>query len=58
MEEVLLKRPAEQKNLEIIENTKEDLYPGQKVNLDFVEDGKDGEGIADDLADFYLMEGH
>lgn len=58
MEEVLPKRPAEQENLKIIENTKEELYPGQRIKLDFVEEGKGGEGIADHLAVFHLMEGH
>jgi nuclear pore complex protein Nup107 len=58
MEEVLPKKPAGQGNLKIIENTKEDLYPGQRIKLNFVEEGKGGEGIADHLAVFQLMEGH
>ncbi|KAG9627278.1 hypothetical protein KCV04_g11505, partial [Aureobasidium melanogenum] len=58
MEEVLPKKPAGQENLKIIENTKEDLYPGQRIKLNFAEEGKGGEGIADHLAVFHLMEGH
>ncbi|KAI5205382.1 hypothetical protein E4T39_03096 [Aureobasidium subglaciale] len=57
MEEVLPKKPAGQSNLKIIESTRDDLYPGQRIKSDFVEDGSGGEGIADHLA-VLLMDGH
>jgi nuclear pore complex protein Nup107 len=58
MEEVLPEKSTEHVNIKIIESTDEDLYPGQRIKLDFVADGKGGEGIADHLAVFYLMEGN
>ncbi|KAI5274228.1 hypothetical protein E4T47_02796 [Aureobasidium subglaciale] len=58
MEEVLPKKSAEQSNLKIIENApNEDLYPGQKIKENFIKDGRGGEGIADHLAVFLLMDG-
>ncbi|THY76926.1 hypothetical protein D6C86_02267 [Aureobasidium pullulans] len=57
MEEVLPIKSNGQRNLKIIENSKEDIYPGQRVKLDFVEDGRGGEGIADHLGVFHLIEG-
>lgn len=58
MEEVLPSRSTGLANLKIIESTNEEIYPGQRVKLDFVAEGQGGEGIADHLAVFYYMEGH
>lgn len=57
VEEVLPAKSADEARLRILEESSEEIYPGQRVKLDFVSGGQGGEGIADHLSVFYLLKG-
>lgn len=43
--------------LHMLEDTQHDIYPGQRVKLDFTSQGPGGDGIADNLLVFHVIEG-
>ena len=57
VEEVLPSKSADEARLRILEESSEEIYPGQRVKLDFVSGGQGGDAIADHLSVFYLLKG-
>lgn len=50
-------RKPEESFLHILEDTKHEIYPGQRVKLDFSSKGLGGDGITDNLLVFHVIEG-
>lgn len=51
-------RDVKAAQLHIVEDTKDSVYPGHRIRLDFTSAAMGSEGLADHLVVFYLLEGH
>ncbi|KAL1306728.1 hypothetical protein AAFC00_005393 [Neodothiora populina] len=53
-----LERDLNEAHLQIVEETTDTVYPGQRIKLDFTSAATGSETLADHLIVFYLVEGH
>ncbi|GAB7350888.1 hypothetical protein MBLNU459_g1404t1 [Dothideomycetes sp. NU459] len=57
MHESVPDRKPNEAYLHVLEPTTEEIYPGQRIKLDFSAQGNGGDGIADNLLVFQIIEG-
>lgn len=51
-------RNSKQQPLRILEQTTDDIYPGQRIKLNFTSERSGAEGTADHLLAFHILNGH